>query len=414
MKKLYVTLAVIFMLGTGSSLSGVVEATSVSSLKEQQNKIQQDRSNLNSNIDEAEEKINNLQNEQAAVKTEMTRIDLAIGETHANIREKTAMIEETEAEIAKLQEEIKVTKERIEKRNELLKERARNYQVTGGMVSYIDVLMGSKSFSDFIDRANAVAIIMQADQDILKQHEADKKDLEMNQAKVEEELASLQTMLTELENMNKQLNSQREEKNKLLATLEHEEEEAHNHKMELQEEAKLLAAQAAAIQQAIKLEQQKQAAASNPSSGGSSAPPPAASGGWVQPANGIFTSGFGSRPDFRPGEFHYGIDIANRASGVPIWAANDGVVIRSYYSSSYGNCIFIAHSVNGQTYTTVYAHLEDRHVGEGATVKAGQQIGIMGTTGDSTGQHLHFELHQGQWLPNRSNAINPRGIVPLP
>jgi murein DD-endopeptidase MepM/ murein hydrolase activator NlpD len=111
---------------------------------------------------------------------------------------------------------------------------------------------------------------------------------------------------------------------------------------------------------------------------------------------------------------HYGVDIANSAAGVPIWAAADGVVIQSYYSSSYGNVVFIAHSVNGQTYTTVSAHMETRYVSSGAVVKKGQTIGIMGNTGDSSGKHLHFELHRGEWNGSKSNAINPVGIVPMP
>ncbi len=73
----------------------------------------------------------------------------------------------------------------------------------------------------------------------------------------------------------------------------------------------------------------------------------------------------------------------------------------------------IAHSINGQTYTTVYAHLSSRSVGDGAVVSKGQQIGLMGNTGDSYGQHLHFELHRGPWNAAKSNAINPAGNVPL-
>ncbi|OLS37851.1 murein hydrolase activator EnvC [Bacillus sp. MRMR6] len=422
MKKYFVILTVVVTVGFSSIFNVSVNANSIESLKEQQSKIQNDRSEVNSTIEDADVKINSLQEEQSAVKTEMQEIDLVINETHKKISEKTSEIESKKTEIAELQEEIRITKERIEKRNELLKERARNYQVTGGMVSYIDVLMGSKSFSDFIDRANAVATIMQADQDIIKQHEEDKKNLETYQAQVEKDLDSLQTLLAELETMNQQLNSQRAEKDRLLASLEEQEEELHHHKMELQEEAMLLAAQAAVLQQAIKQEQKRQAeaaaaaaAAGNQSPGsGNTSTSPAVGGSWAQPANGIFTSGFGTRPSFRPGEFHYGVDIANRAPGVPIWAAADGIVIRSYYSSSYGNAIFIAHSINGQTYTTVYAHLETRFVQDGAVVKAGQQIGILGSTGDSTGPHLHFELHRGEWLPSRANAIDPRGIVPLP
>ena len=109
---------------------------------------------------------------------------------------------------------------------------------------------------------------------------------------------------------------------------------------------------------------------------------------------------------------HYGVDIAN-SSDVPIVAAADGVVVRSYYSTSYGNAVFISHSINGQVYTTVYAHMESRMVSNGQTVSKGQQIGIMGNTGQSFGQHLHFELHKGPWTASKSGAINPVGIVPL-
>lgn len=436
MKKTVLTVAVAGTIGFSSFFGNFVEAASISSLKDQQKQIQNEKSEVSSDINNADQQINSLNEQQAEVKEHLTRLDFAIDDTHKKISEKTAKLEEAKAEIARLQEEIKITKERIEKRNELLKERARNYQVTGGMVSYLDVLMGSKNFSDFIDRASAVATIMEADQDILKQHEADKKSLEENQAKVEQELASVQTILADLEKMNQQLNAQRAEKDQLLASLEKQEEEAHEHKMELQEEAQILAAQEAAIQQAIALEQKRQAeaaaaaaaakaaaeaaaaanAANNNSGSGSGGgvvnteTAPVSSGAFTVPANGTFTSGF----EPRWGSFHYGIDIANRAANVPIWAAADGVVIQSYYSSSYGNVVFIAHSINGQTYTTVSAHMETRFVQSGEVVKKGQQIGIMGNTGDSTGKHLHFELHRGQWNASKSNAINPVGIVPMP
>jgi len=420
-----------------SIFGGIAEAASISSLKDQQNQIKQKESEISSTINDADQKLNSLNEQQTNVKEELTRLDLSIDDTHNKIREKNAELEKTKAEITRLQEEIKVTKERIEKRNELLRDRARNYQETGGMVSYIDVLMGSKNFSDFIGRASAVATILQADQDILKQHEADKKILEEDQAQLEVELANVQTMLADLEEMNKKLNAQRAEKDQLLASLEKQEEEIHEHKMELQEEAQILASQSAAIEKAIALEQERQAAAAaaakaaaeaaaaaaaannnNSSAGGGGGgstptPPPSvpvSSGAFTMPANGTFTSGFGGRW----GATHFGVDIANRAANVPVVAAADGVVIRSYYSSSYGNVVFIAHSINGQSYTTVSAHMETRFVSSGAVVKKGQQIGIMGNTGDSTGKHLHFELHRGQWNASKSNAINPVGIVPLP
>jgi murein DD-endopeptidase MepM/ murein hydrolase activator NlpD len=126
------------------------------------------------------------------------------------------------------------------------------------------------------------------------------------------------------------------------------------------------------------------------------------------PTDGIITSGFGTRPEFRPGEFHYGLDIAKNGN-VEVKAAADGVVTRSYLSDSYGEVVFIKHQINGQTYETVYAHMRtgSRAVQVGDIVKAGQFIGWMGATGDATGQHLHFEVNKGLWTANKANEVDP-------
>lgn len=444
MKKSIITLSLAAVLGFGSITVGMpIEkasaANKLNDLNSQQEKINQQRSGVESKLNDTDKKISENQSEQQSVQSEIERLDKAISDALAKIEEKNQEIADTKKEIEKLEAEIKVLVERIKKRNELLKDRARNYQETGGMVSYIDVLMGAQSFGDFVERVGAVATIVEADQEILQAHQADKDELEKKQNQVKEELASLETMRAELESMKKSLNAQKAEKDKLLASLKHEEEEMHAHKLELAEENEILAAQEAAIQKAIKLEQERQAEAarqaelarqkaaaeaakksssssagssSSSDSGSSSSPqvsaPSVASGAWTRPASGRLSSGFGSRS---LGD-HFGVDIASGGT-VPIVAAADGVVIRSYYSSSYGNAIFIAHSVGGQTYTTVYAHMRSRSVGSGQTVSKGQQIGIMGNTGQSYGQHLHFELHRGSWNAAKSNAINPVGIVPL-
>ncbi|MDR4949446.1 murein hydrolase activator EnvC family protein [Neobacillus cucumis] len=430
MKKSVITLAVSATVGFGTIFGGtsvITEAASISSLKGEQNKIQNQRSNINSTINQKNNQISDLQNQQANVQDEITRLDDAITDSTNKINETNAKLESTKEEIMKLQGEMEVIKDRIEKRNVLLKDRARSYQDTGGMANYIDVLMGATSFSDFVDRANAVVTIMEADQAILKEHEADKKELETKQEQVKTNLESIQKMVADLQTLQQQLNVQKADKNKALASLKQQENEAHEGVMDLQEQDALLAAQQAAIQQAIKNEQAAQAKAAaeaaavakkaaNSNSGGSSsggassgATPGVSSGYWTQPAVGYLSSGFGQRGSER----HVGVDIANRTAS-PIVAAADGVVIRSYLSSSYGNCIFISHSINGQVYTTVYAHMSTRLVGSGAVVKKGQQIGVMGNTGDSTGQHLHFELHKGPWTMDKRYAINPVGIVPLP
>jgi murein DD-endopeptidase MepM/ murein hydrolase activator NlpD len=119
---------------------------------------------------------------------------------------------------------------------------------------------------------------------------------------------------------------------------------------------------------------------------------------WVQPVNGTITDTFGTRHGK-----HKGIDIA-APEGEEIVSVSDGKVTKSYYSDSYGNVVFIEHP---EGYETVYAHLSKRNVKEGETVKKGQVVGIIGNTGISTGTHLHFELHEGEWTYEKEHALDP-------
>ncbi|WP_050616448.1 murein hydrolase activator EnvC family protein [Bacillus testis] len=454
-KLLVLNTTVVLGLSSIFAASGV-SAESISDMENKKKKIQDQRSNVQSNIQSTDAKIKALQDQQAKTKSEMQKIDEAISSTNAKITEKNEEITSTKADIEKLKKEIEELKERIAKRNEVLKNRALTYQENGGSNSYLEVILGASSFGEFIERIGAVSTIMDADQDLVKQHEADKEKLESNQKKVESKLASLEKMRSELQSMKATLSKQRAEKDKLMGQLEHDEHEAHTYKMDLQEENDVLASQHDAINKAIanekarqaeaaKAERERQAAlerarqeaakkaasggshvsshsssnssssnsSSNSGSSHSSAPstsstPGISAGAFTRPAVGVLSSGFGGRW----GATHFGVDIANPVS-VPIVAAADGVVARSYYSSSYGNAVFISHSINGKLYTTVYAHMNSRNVSTGQTVSKGQQIGMMGNTGQSTGQHLHFELHEGPWTPSKSGAINPIGIVPL-
>jgi peptidoglycan hydrolase CwlO-like protein len=432
-KKQLLSLAVISTVSLSALLSPMMveraSAENINSLRENKEKIEQQQSGLSAEIEEKESKINDLQSEQADVSSEIKRLDLAVEDATNKLEEKNEQIAQTQQEIKELEAEIVVLTERIEKRNELLKDRAASYQESGGNISYLDVLFGAQSFSDFIDRVGAVATLMEADKDILEQHQQDKTDLETKQQEVEQKLADLEDMKAELETLKANLDSQREEKAQLMSTLKQEENQMHADLMAAAEEKSILAAQAAAIQKAINLEQARQAelerqraeaaaasasASTQQSSGGDSntvqaaSLPPVSSGSFTWPASGVVSSGYGSRSLGN----HHGIDIAKRGSGVPIVAAADGVVIRSYYSSSYGNSIFVSHSINGQVYTTVYAHMSNRSVGSGAVVKKGQRIGTMGNTGQSYGQHLHFELHRGEWNYAKSNAVNPLSYLP--
>ncbi|THE15047.1 LysM peptidoglycan-binding domain-containing protein [Bacillus timonensis] len=123
---------------------------------------------------------------------------------------------------------------------------------------------------------------------------------------------------------------------------------------------------------------------------------------WAWPVTGRITDTFGTRQGN-----HKGLDIAAPV-GDHIYAVEEGIVSISSYKGSYGHVIFIQHP-NG--YETVYAHLSKRSVKEGERVAKGQIIGYIGSTGNSTGPHLHFEVHNGEWNPSRNNAIDPLYVL---
>ncbi|MGX2961614.1 murein hydrolase activator EnvC family protein [Peribacillus sp. JNUCC 23] len=442
-----IAMSATIVLGLGSLLAvPSAYAESLQDMKDKKITIQEKRTDVQTNINKTETKIKNLQSQQLTVEEQLDQLEKNMTANANKIIEKTAEINKTNAEIESLKAEIVVLKDRIAKRNELLKERAVSYQEGGGNLNYLEVLLGASSFSEFIDRVSAVATIVEADQDIIKQHEQDKKSLEEAQSAVEKKKSDLEKMLAELTNIKQQLQVQKNQQEVLLAELHKQKEHAEHDIVGFEEEAANLKAQETAVAQAIQLEQKrladmeaarKKAAAekaaaaaakkkqasissSSSSSGSSSSSssssssnaavsaPAVSSGTFNRPSAGYVSSGFGGRW----GKSHNGIDIA--ASGtVPVVATADGVVIRAYTSSSYGNVVMVSHSINGQTFTSLYAHLNSMSVSAGQVVSKGQQVGYMGNTGHSYGQHLHFELHKGAWNAAKSNAVNPLNYLSM-
>jgi len=141
--------------------------------------------------------------------------------------------------------------------------------------------------------------------------------------------------------------------------------------------------------------------------------PPTNSTSFIRPmARGSITSPYG----WRNGEFHRGVDIST-GGGEPILAVADGTVhIRcNGWCGGYGNYIVLRHNINGTIYYTLYAHLRDSsNLNVGNTVTQGQRIGIEGNTGNSSGPHLHFEIHLGNFAYNANHTLDPTVRLNLP
>lgn len=388
----------------------IANATSLSELKSQKSKIEEKKSDLKEEINKKNNQINSIKSKQEQLQDQIKQITNKVAETGKEIDQVNVQIEKKNKEIEQIQAEIKELQEKIDQRDELLKERARAIQANGE-ISYIDVLLGAESFVDFIDRFSAVNTLIDADRQIMKEQKEDKRKLEEQELELKNAKKDLESKKVKLNELVKSLNQQEKEKSNLITELEKESKNLAAEKELLQQELEEAVELSKEINDKIAAEQQKYIKQME-SSGNTSYK--VAAGDWTNPAEGYLTSPYGMRthPISKKQKFHYGIDIAKRGANVPIYAAATGIVVHAGYLRSYGNTVIITHNMGGQVYTTLYAHLSGYSVSPGQTVKKGQRIATMGSTGDSTGQHLHFEVHTGTWQGQKVGNQNPLNFIP--
>jgi peptidoglycan DL-endopeptidase CwlO len=200
LKKKFITLSTSVMIGMGSLLT--VPSVSAENIDSQRQEIQK-------SIDEAKTELTDLQAQRSKIEEKISSIENAMKENKIKITEADEQIHTSKAEVDRLNAEIALIEERINARNNILKDRAVSFQENGGQVRYMDVILGSSSFSDFIDRIDAVATIVEADQSLIEAHNADKTEVEEKQKAVNSKLANLNALKVELEGMQMQINDQK-------------------------------------------------------------------------------------------------------------------------------------------------------------------------------------------------------------
>jgi peptidoglycan DL-endopeptidase CwlO len=207
MKKMVMVLCSGFMFAMGF-VTPFVHAETVNNLANQKSEIKEQ---IQKNISKEDQEVSQVKNELTGLNKQIQQIDQALRDNQNMIVKAEAAIVETTSEIKLLEKELDEIEKRIAKRNELLKERAKSYQASGRDVSYLEVLLGSESFSDFVDRVGAVVMIAKADRELLEQHEDEKRDYESKQISLEKKLSELTEMKTELEGMQAQLDEQQKQ-----------------------------------------------------------------------------------------------------------------------------------------------------------------------------------------------------------
>ena len=245
------------MIGMGSLLA--VPAVSAENIDSQRQEIQK-------SIDEAKTELGDLQAQRSKIEEKISSIENAIEENKLKITEADEQIKTTKAEVERLNAEIALIEERINTRNNILKDRAVSFQENGGQVRYLDVILGSSSFSDFIDRIDAVATIVEADQSLIEAHNADKTELEEKQKNVNSKLADLNSLKVELEGMQMHINDQKAQSEALKQELIQKENANEQELADLKQKDAELAAQAQAALEAAAREAAAKSLQSNQTS----------------------------------------------------------------------------------------------------------------------------------------------------
>ena len=254
-----------------------------------------------------------------------------------------------------------------------------------GQVNYVDVLFGAKDFNDFVSRMDILKRILAYDNALIQSTKADRQALEKAKAQLESDRLKIIDLRKQAAVKRDQVAGRRQERQGVLNAATYEREMAERAYRELIETSKQIETMIRRIQSGEK------------NIGGST-------GTMVWPAEGEITSPFGWRvhPIFGTQRLHTGIDIG-ADYGDATRAADGGVVIHSDWMGGYGNAVIIDH---GNGISTLYAHNSQLLVSEGQTVAKGQTVARVGSTGYSTGPHLHFEVRQN------GTPVNPLNFLP--
>ena len=382
-------------------------ATTIDEVQNRQEELKQENEDLQAKIDALKE------DEEAALayQEELTG---KIDENEQKIDQARATIEEMNGKIQELQARISLSEEKYQGTIDAFKERLKALYVSGGSsLGTLEILLDSSSLSEFFTRQELVEVMAQRDQSMLDQLDAymaetqsDREELVVAQQEVADSKKAIEAAQDELEVLY-------EENDLLVASLEGQQAQAQEQIAANEaEDAELQAQLEALIAERNRQEEEKrqqalqnQQAQNGGSDGGEGATQPSGGTGvepvtpglqsgfspiWPLPGVGVgsITGHFGDMYFNGP---HNGLDIG-AGYGTPIVAAQAGEVISAQYHWSWGNNVLIWHN---ETFSTRYAHMSSIAVSAGQYVEQGQIIGYVGSTGESFGNHLHFEVYYG-------------------
>ena len=350
-------------------------AANISQKKEEINQAKEERKKLQQGLNDIKKMVTELEKSKTSLKNYVKELDAKLMSIQAKIEELKELIAEKEAEIEvtkkELEEAIKVEEAQYEEMKIRIK-----FMYEKGSDFYLDMMLGADSFGDMLNKANYVEAISSYDRQKLEEFQMNRELIEVCKAELEEEEALLQEAKAAVEEEQKNLETLIDSKNKEITQFEGDikkkEASIKEYEAYIREQDETIAALERALQEME----------------GSNLQYDGGMFKWPAPSYTRITSPFGWRihPVYGDNRFHNGVDMA-APGGSPILAAYSGTVAAAGYSSTMGNYIYINH---GSGLVTIYMHASALYVKAGQSVAKGDKIAAVGTTGTSTGNHLHF------------------------
>lgn len=381
-----------------------VQATEESNLSE----AQQEKKTLENDLQKAKELIDSLKGSKEDIQSEVEKLDKQLNEISGKVKELESQLSKKRQEIADTESALNKTKEQEKKQYRNMKKRIQ-FMYENGQTSYVEMLLSADSFTDFLNAVEYITQISQYDRKMLKEYQNMQVTIADTQKTLETDYASLQSLQAKVQEEKQAVaaleSAKKGELNDVADDLTDAQSVAKAYEAEIQAQNEVIAQiQAAQKRAAEQQAAQQQAQAAEENQGATDAAgenqntaqntTPSGNGQstgtmmWPCPSSKRVTSDYGPRtsPTNGASSNHKGIDIG-AAYGADIVAADGGTVLVATYSSSGGNYVIIDH---GGGLCTVYMHASSLTVSAGQTVSKGQVIAKVGSTGISTGNHLHF------------------------
>ena len=356
---------------------------------------QNNKSALSAGMAQVKAIVSSLESEKGDLENYVTELDKNLTDIQNNIEELNQQIEDKNQEIEKTRQELEIAKETEAIQYAAMKQRIKFMYKTKES-TIIDVLFGSNGIKDMLNKAQYIEKVTEYDREQLENYIDAKYKVEQKEAILETEHKELQDKKEEVkdqeDSVSALIDAKEDEINQYNKSIQSKEAEVQEYlNMIAAQDAQIKALEAAIAAETAALEELARQAEENGEQSGSTLPK-YDGGKFTFPAPGYtrISDDYGSRihPTLGVQQFHNGIDLA-APSGSSILAAYSGTVIAADYSSTMGNYIMINH---GDGVITIYMHASSLLVSKGASVSQGQKIALVGSTGRSTGPHLHFSV----------------------